>query len=170
MNCNFNQTNNCVCCKNLVTTTSITLLGNTLTLIVPDMSLSNCKSVCVKIGQQLPVGITLNTIVILQVGLVPRLVLTNCAGNFLYADQIQSCKIYCFKFATDTGLFLYKGGWRLCPTKHIFNCIPLVAITTIGNIDINSIITQDTKNIKTAKSTKTEPTDTTATKTPNKGE
>lgn len=161
MNCNFNLNNGCNCnsCKNIVTSTSIKLLGDVLTLIIPDMSLCNGKCVCIKIGQSLPIGITSNTIVLVQVGLVPRLILTSCIGNFLYADQISSCKIYCFKFATDTQVFLYKGGWRLCQTKHIFGCIPITAVAKLNNdVDINSMITDLllTKTPKVVKPTKKE--------------
>lgn len=130
MNCNFNSSCSCNACKNFAKTTAVALVGNTLVLTIPNTSLCNCSTKCIMIAQPIPSTVTANTNVAISINGVTYTAITPCCANNLYADQITSYKVYSFKFATDTLCFIYKGGWRLCPTKHIFNCIPLPAVVT----------------------------------------
>ena len=123
MYCNYNVNNCCKCrCKNYVESTSVRLEDSLLKIEIPKKILCNKQIVCVKIIQPIPEGATGEIPVVIVVNGVEYNVLNKC-GNFVYADQIQRCKMYSFRFATDTTYFVYCGGFRLCPTRHNFNCI-----------------------------------------------
>lgn len=129
MNCNFNFGCQCNNCKNFVNTTAVTLSGDSLILTIPSSALCNGSCKCIHISQAIPTTITANTVVRIQVGATFYPVIKPC-GSLLYADQIRTNRTYCFKFASDSLLFTYRGGWRLCKTAHQFNCVPMA--TTAG--------------------------------------
>lgn len=143
MNCNFNTNCQCNNCSNFVKTTDVAVVGGNLVLTIPSMSLCNCKNLCLMIAQTIPNTITTNTKVVIQIGTggISYSIITPCCANNLYADQLNFGKTYSFKFGTDTLFFIYKGGWRLCKTAHIFNCIPLpVVVENVAEVNINGKI------------------------------
>ena len=126
MYCNFNYGYGCQNCQNFVKTTEVKGTADRLDLIIPARALCNNTTLCICIAQPIPADVTIDTPVFIVVGDAEYPVVTPCL-NLIYADQVQPGRMYCFKFAVDTLGFIYKGGWRLCRTKHQFTCIPIAS-------------------------------------------
>ena len=120
--CRFNRNPNCGCCKNRVRSMSIKLEESVLEIEIPKDTLCNHQPKCICLAQPIPCDVNGEIPVAIVVDGVKYNAVTKC-GNFVYADQIRSNRMYAFRFASDTTHFVYCGGERLCQTSHYFNCI-----------------------------------------------
>ena len=124
MYCRYNYNPNCKDCRNFVKTEKVSGNAKELILTIPERCLCNSCAVCICIAQPIPAEVGKDSNVKIKVGDNEYNTITPC-GNFIYSDQVCCNKMYCFKFASDSKLFTYKGGWRLARTKHAFDCIPI---------------------------------------------
>ena len=123
MYCNYQVNNCCKCrCKHFVESTSIKFEESLLEIEIPNRELCNKNVLCIKLAQPIPEGATSETAVVIVVDGVKYNTVNECS-NFIYADQVKSGLTYSFRFGSDTTHFLYCGGYRLCRTRHNFNCI-----------------------------------------------
>ena len=120
----------CIRCFN---TLSVTLVGTVLTLEIPDIALTNCTQFQIRIAQAIPAGITADTTVSIKTTTGVAFPLLNpCCANNVYADQIRRYGFYLVRFGSDTGNYIYAGGWRLCRTAHIFDVAPVIVPVTVA--------------------------------------
>lgn len=114
MTCNRNR---CSCCDNLVKTTSVSLVGDTLVLVIPDRNYVNHQMVCVGVEQFIPT-VTVPTRVAIGLGSDTSLVsIITENGNYLYTDQLRCNSPLRLQVATDTKLFVKRGCF--CKTRAV---------------------------------------------------
>lgn len=144
MYCKYNYNPNCTRCTHFVRTEKIIGDDSQIVLVIPERPLCNCASLCICLSQLIPKKVGKDSILKIQIGTEQYLVGTP-NGNYIYGDQLCNGKYYCFKFGTDTLAFIYRGGWRLCKTKHVFNCVPIPTLPA-KNIHAKSTPQHNLKN------------------------
>ena len=123
----------------IIKTTSINLCGRKLVLTIPETALCNRQHFCICLAQDIPTGITSDTTVKIAIDGAECYQTIGCMANEIYADQLRNHRTYGFSFATDTKHFIYRCGTPLCPTKHIFNCVPFPARKTVSNVKVSAV-------------------------------
>ena len=113
----------CHQCPYLVKSTAIAIVGTTLQITIPTMTLTNKQPLCVVLAQTIPSGVTADMNVQIVDGTSTINVVT-CTSNFLYADQIACRKVLRMKIATDTLIakLIYHSCIRC--TCHVFPTLP----------------------------------------------
>lgn len=113
----------CHQCPYLAKSTAIAIVGTTLQITVPTMTLTNKQPLCVVLAQPIPSGVTADMNVQIVDG-TSTLNVTTCAGNFLYADQIACRKVLRMKIATDTLIATLTNHSCIRCTSHVFQTLP----------------------------------------------
>lgn len=117
----------CACCPCLVKSTAVALDTDTnvLQITIPNANYDNHDKICLVITQAIPAGINSDTTVSILVGenttafpVYTRLL------NYVYADAIQTRKIYPLFAATDSLSFVIEDVRRLLKTSHVFGTLP----------------------------------------------
>lgn len=134
MACQFYNNNGYSCggCVNFVKSTAITITNNMLVIQIPTQTFINHQKMCLCLIQSIPVNITANMPVMVQIGTTATYypVRTKC-GNVLYADQVRSRKVYPLFSATDTSSFVLLDLCKVCKTAHTFPTIPVTPTTSV---------------------------------------
>ena len=106
----------CSCCNNRVVSTAITATADAVTVQIPDSgTFWDGEQICIVIAQPvpttttpLPVNIQIGTDTTIHEAVLP-------CGRRIYSDQLKARRIYSFRVAADSGMFVYDGP-RLCRT------------------------------------------------------
>ena len=126
--------NKCQLCKNLVISTSVTVVGDTLVIDIPASGCyCNGNKVCLVIAQTIPDTATINQPVAIAIGgdtatLYPIL---RCDCTQATACQFRTRKKYPLRIQTNATSAVFKslGGLSCCPTYQL-PAIPVTATTT----------------------------------------
>lgn len=113
----------CNSCPNLVRSTAIAIVGSTLQITIPAMTLTNKQPLCVVLAQSIPADVTANMNVQIVSGTTTLNVLTG-SDNFLYADQLACRKVLRTRVATDSLVARLVSHSGLRCTRHTFATIP----------------------------------------------
>ena len=112
----------CGGCVHFVKTNSVTLTGNVLILNIPEATYSNKEKVCICIAQALPEVTNVNTVAITIGSETSQYILKTKGGNYVYADQLRSRKVYHTNVASDAKNFVVSPC-ELYKTSHTFQTI-----------------------------------------------
>lgn len=124
MACSLYNNNGYGCggCVHFVKTNSVTLTGNVLILNIPEATLTNKEKMCICIAQALPTVSSANTVAITVGTGTSQYILKTKGGNYVYADQLRSRKVYHTNVATDAKNFVVSSC-ELYGTNHEFTTI-----------------------------------------------
>ena len=131
--------NNCKLCRNLVISTSVTVVTvdgvDTLVIDIPAGFYANCRKVCLVIAQTIPDTATLNMPVAISIGGVTTTVypVVGCDCAQVTASAIRTRTRYPLKISTNSTSAVFKSlGGLSCAHDNDLEAIPAVVDTTTG--------------------------------------
>ena len=119
----------CKCCKKFFQeVNSVTLEDESLNIIIDERIFLNNEIISFKLPNELPDGITSNTLVTLFIGKtkLASLPIVTQNGNFLYGSQITPGECLMGRFATDTSVFVLSRATNLKKSFHKYSTIPII--------------------------------------------
>ena len=122
---------NCRLCKRLVASTSVTVVGTSLVINVPQTSYSNCQRLCLAVLQEIPATATRGMPVVITIGTdTTEYPLVTCNGNPVTQEYIGQGNIYPLKVQTTATSAVFKALTNLCAVSTNIPSIPIA--TTAG--------------------------------------
>ena len=143
--------NKCQLCKNLVISTSVTVVGDTLVIDIPSGGCyCNGNKVCLVIAQTIPATATINQPVAISIGGDTATVypVLRCDCTQATACQFRTRKKYPLRIETNATSAVFKslGGLSCCPTYRLPS-IPVA--TTAGGAIAPAVFSARTATAKT---------------------
>lgn len=142
--------NKCQLCKNLVISTSVTVVDDTLVIDIPAGGCyCNGNKVCLVIAQTIPDTATVNQGVAISIGGDTSTVypILRCDCTQATACQFRTRKKYPLRIQTNATSAVFKslGGLSCCPTYQL-NAIPVPTTATVLSVRTATAKTTATKS------------------------
>jgi hypothetical protein len=151
--------NKCQLCKNLVISTSVTVVTvdgvDTLVIDIPTGGCyCNGNKICLVIAQTIPTTATINQPVAISIGGDTSTVypIVRCDCTQATACQLRTRKKYPLRIQTNatTAVFKSLGGLSCCPTYQL-DAIPAPATTATANVVFRTVKAKTTAKQTTDK-------------------
>lgn len=115
---------NCNSCNHFVKSTALTLTGSTLYITLPTQTYNNNETYCVVITQTIPTGVTSSTPLNITINGTNYTIITT-DGHFMYADQLVCRKLFKFRVAADSSLFVINSCNLRCSSTFLPETLPV---------------------------------------------
>lgn len=128
---------NCKHCPNFVKSEALTLTGSTLYITLPNQTYYNNEVYCVAITQNIPTGVTSSTPLNITINGVNYTIVTT-DGHFMYADQLVCRRVFRFKVAADSKLFIINSCNLKCSNTFLPETLEPITTNTINTVNIRA--------------------------------
>lgn len=122
---------NCFFCRRFVQSVSVTVVGTSLVVNIPDARYNNGTRLCLGILQEVPDAATINMPVVITIGAdTTQYPLVRCDGNPVTASNIAYRGLYKVRIQTSTDSAVIKvlGGLCCLPRNNLLS-IPVPTTT-----------------------------------------
>lgn len=117
-------------CKRLVGSVSVTVVGTSLVVNIPDANYDNCEKLCIFIAQAIPAGATRGMPVVITIGAdATQYPLIRCNGNPVTQEYIGQGYIYPVRVQTTATSAVFKVLCDLTCVSVNLPSIPVAAAT-----------------------------------------
>lgn len=124
---------NCRLCKRLVGSVSVTVVGTSLVINVPDANYDNCERLCLAVLQEIPTTATRGMPVVITIGTdATQYPLIRCCGTPVTQEYIGQGNVYQLRVQTTATSAVFRVLNNLCAVSTNLPSIPIAAAVTEG--------------------------------------
>ena len=125
---------NCLLCRRFVGSASVTVVGTSLVVNIPEATYNNCTRLCLGILQTLPEAATIGMPVVITIGTnTTQYPLVRCDGSPVTASDISFRGFYKVKVqTTETSAVFRVLNGLCCMPRNTLAAIPVAAETPAG--------------------------------------
>lgn len=122
---------NCKLCKRLVGSVSVTVVGTSLVINIPQANYDNCERLCLAVLQEIPATATRGMPVVITIGTdTTQYPLVKCNGTPVTQEYIGQGNIYQLKVQTTATSAVFRTLNNLCAVSTSLPSVPVA--TTEG--------------------------------------
>jgi hypothetical protein len=124
---------NCKICKRFVGSVSVTVVGTSLVINIPQANYDNCERLCLAILQEIPATATRGMPVVITIGDgTTQYPLVRCNGTPVTQEYIGQNNIYPLKVQTTSTSAVFRVLNNLCAVSTSLPSIPVVTTPAEG--------------------------------------